>query len=101
MIPPTGRLPTSTVQPASHPNNFIFWGLSVFRGIHGEVAATSGDHNSATPDNFNNTVSALAGSCLNAAFAVNLNTYARAPDGYSRQSQYDRSATIAFALLKV
>jgi len=86
---------------ATHPNNFIFWGLGVFRGIHGEVASASGDHNSATPDNFNNTVSTLADKCVNAAFAVNLNTYARATDGYSRQSQYDRSATIAFALLKV
>jgi hypothetical protein len=55
--------------------------------------------NSANPDDFNNPVSALVGSCVNAAFAVNLNTHARATSGYDRQSQYDRSATIAFALL--
>jgi hypothetical protein len=84
---------------ATQANNFIFWGLSVTRGLAGTVASTGGDVNSANPDHFNNTASKLLGSCVNAAFAVNLNTYARATNGYGRQSQYDRSATIAFALL--
>ena len=34
------------------------------------------------------------------AFAVNLYCAARATNGYGRQSEYDSSATIAFALLK-
>lgn len=84
---------------ATHPNNFLWWGLSVSKGLHGVVASTSGDHNSANPDQFSNSASTLVGTCVQAAFAVNLSTYARATDGYGRQSQYDRSATIAFALL--
>jgi hypothetical protein len=84
---------------ATHPNNFIWWNLGVTRGSHGQVAATSGQVNSLNPDHFNNSASALVGNCVQAAFAVNLDTHARATDGYSRQSQYDRSATIAFALL--
>jgi hypothetical protein len=84
---------------ATQPNNFLTWGLSVSKGSSGEVAAINGDVNSANPDYFYNSVSKLAGSCVQAAFAVNLNTYAIATDGYERLSQYDRSATIAFALL--
>ena len=84
---------------ATQPNNFIWWALSVSRGLSGVVASTGGDVNSANPDHFNNPASTLVGNCVQAAFAVNLNTFARATDGYSRQSQFDRSATIAFALL--
>ena len=84
---------------ATHPNNYLSWGLSVSRGLHGVVASVSGNTSSLSPDHFNNSAATLLGSCTQAAFAVNLNTYARATDGYSRQSQYDRSATIAFALL--
>lgn len=84
---------------ATQPNNFLWWGLSVSRGSHGVVASIGGEVNSASPDHFNNTASTLLGTCVQAAFAVNLNTYARATNGYGRQSQYDRSATIAFALL--
>jgi hypothetical protein len=84
---------------ATQLNNFIYWDLVVVRGLHGQVAATNGDVNSLNPDFFNNPASQLVDQCVNAAFAVNLNTRARATDGYGRQSQYDRSATIAFALL--
>jgi hypothetical protein len=84
---------------ATQPGDFIDWDLSVSRGSHGVVASTNGHTSSAVPDHFNNPASTLVGSCVQAAFAVNLASYARAVDGYSRQSQYDRSATIAFALL--
>ncbi len=84
---------------ATHPNNFLDWSLSVSRGLHGVVASTSGHVSSASPDHFDNPASLLVGSCAQAAFAVNLYCAARATDGYGRQSQYDRSATIAFALL--
>jgi hypothetical protein len=39
------------------------------------------------------------GACTQAAFAVNLNCGARITNGYSYQTQYNRSATMAFALL--
>ena len=84
---------------ATHPNSFLDWSLTVSRGLHGVVASKSGNVSSANPDHFNNPASTLVGTCTQAAFAVNLYCAARATSGYSRQSQYDRSATIAFALL--
>lgn len=84
---------------ATHPHNYLDWSLSVSRGLHGSVASTGGSTSSANPDHFDKRPSALLGTCKQAAFAVNLNTYARAQSGYGRQSQYDRWATIAFALL--
>jgi hypothetical protein len=98
---------------ARHPNNFLTWSLGVTRGSCGGVASTGGSSNSPVaapppPATFANLASfllrAVGGSCNacndGAAFAVNLYTAASASDGYGRQSQYDRSATIAFALIK-
>jgi hypothetical protein len=82
---------------ATHPHNFIDWSLSVSRGFHGVVASTSG--NTSSTSTFTNNASVLLGSCTQAAFAVNLYSAARITNGYGRQSQYDRSDTIAFALL--
>ena len=84
---------------ATHPHNFLDWSLSVSRGSHGQVASLGGSTSSLDPAHFTNTASALLGSCPQAAFAVNLYCAARATNGYGRQSQYDRSATLAFALL--
>jgi hypothetical protein len=84
---------------ATQPEGYLWWDLGITRGSHGSVAGTSGQVSSANPDHFSNQASVLVGDCVQAAFAVNLNTHARATDGYSRQSQYDASATIAFALL--
>lgn len=92
---------------ATHPNNFLTWGLSINRGTAGTVAWASGATSSppfslpfpSTPGVFKNTAASLLGHCINAAFAVNLNTYAEATDGYGTQTQYNRSATMAFALI--
>ena len=92
---------------ATHPNNFLTWGLSINRGTAGTVAWASGATSSppfslpfpSTPGVFKNTSASLLGHCTNAAFAVNLNTYAEATDGYGTQTQYNRSATMAFALI--
>ncbi len=90
---------------ATQPENFIDWSLSVSRGTCGVVVGTSDHTSSADPANFTNTASVLlaafggCGPCTQAAFAVNLDCAARITNGYSRQEQYDRSATIAFALL--
>jgi len=93
---------------AWHPNNFLDWDLTISRGISGVVAsippsppATNTSSGSpGLPAAFNNSAGALLGPCVQAAFAVNLYCAARATDGYGRQSEYDSSATIAFALLK-
>ncbi len=92
---------------AWHPNNFLNWDLYIYRGIQGVAAdipwGAPGTNTSAgtpgSPVAFNNSASTLLGPCAQAGFAVNLYCAARATDGYSRQSEYDSSATIGFALL--
>ena len=99
---------------ARHHNNYLNWELDVYRGLCGlAVPSLTGSGSSpATPPpavaGFNNSVEALLGvnppaACGNcpdgAAFAVNLYCWAWATDGRFRQSQYDSSNTIAFALL--
>lgn len=92
---------------AFHPNNYLDWDLTISRGISGVVAsippsppATNTSSGApGVPAHFVNSAGTLLGHCVQAAFAVNLNCRARAIDGYSRQSQYDRPATIAFALI--
>jgi hypothetical protein len=92
---------------AWHPNNFLDWDLYIYRGIMGVAAdipwGAPGTNTSAGspgfPVAFNNSAATLLGPCIQAGFAVNLYCAARATDGYSRQSEYDSSATIGFALL--
>jgi hypothetical protein len=88
---------------AYQPGNFLDWSLGVVRGTSGGVASTGGNMSSGAPSpgspaNFNNAVSALMGSCPQAAFGVNLYCASRATDGWSRLSGYDSSSSIAFAL---
>lgn len=47
---------------------------------------------------FNKEVGALLGLCPSAAFYAHISVYARAINGFGRQSQYDASTTVAFAL---
>jgi hypothetical protein len=92
---------------ATHPNNYLNWAIGIWKGLSGEIKSASGSTSSppwslpapSTPGSFNNPASALLGSCIDAAFAVNLDVDTTATDGYGRQSQYDRDATIAFALI--
>jgi hypothetical protein len=88
---------------ATHPHDYLTWSLGVSLGFHGGVASESGSKSSPPgPENpLVRDVSELfkGTTCTNGAFAVNLYTWASATDGYGRQSQYDRSASVAFALL--
>jgi len=87
---------------AFHPNDYLDWDLGVSLGIMGSVASTGGSVSAGllgAPADFANSANALLGKCMQGAFAVNLYCYARATNGYSRQYQYDCSATIGFALL--
>jgi hypothetical protein len=92
---------------AFHPNNFLDWDLTIARGISGVAASippsppptNSSSGSPGSPAAFNNSAGTLLGPCAQAAFAVNLYCAARATNGYSRQTEYDSSATIAFALL--
>jgi len=86
---------------ATHPNSYLTWSLGVSLGFYGGVAFESGNASS-PPEPENPLVrkaSELLHGCTNGAFAVNLYTAATATDGYARQSQYDRSRSVAFALL--
>jgi hypothetical protein len=105
-----GSDPVDIYYVASHPNNYLDWSLSVALGIKGQVAGIAGvpgvtDTSAGAPvppgpaADFENSAASLLGTCTQGAFAVNLYCAARAVDGYSRQSQYDSSATIGFALL--
>jgi hypothetical protein len=99
---------------ARHHNGYLNWSLDVVRGLCGSAASLSADGNSppapvppGAPASFPNTAGTLlrplppcAGCDNGAAFAVNLNCYAWATNGRYTQTQYDSSATIAFALLK-
>jgi hypothetical protein len=96
-------------------NDFLSWELDIYRGLCGLVA-TTGVNNASSPGApvppgapaaFTNSCATLLGplgSCAacddGAAFAVNLNCWAWATNGRYAQSQYNSSATIAFALLK-
>ena len=51
------------------------------------------------PGIYKRTAASLLGHCVSAAFAVNLSTYTTATDGYGAQTQYNRYATMAFALI--
>ncbi len=102
--------PTSVVDMAfiaSHPNNFATYSFSLIRGLNLPPApvtagATSGQVSAATnPGAITGTVAGLLGPCVKggmAAFAESLYVAAMADSGWSRQSQYDAQATIAFTL---
>ncbi|HXK02778.1 MAG TPA: hypothetical protein VMS37_10270 [Verrucomicrobiae bacterium] len=92
---------------ASHPNNFADYSFGLIRGLNVPPApviagATSGQVSAATnPGTITGTVAGLLGPCAAggmAAFAESLYVAARANNGWSRQSQYDASALIAFTL---
>ena len=87
---------------ATQPNNHLDWSLTITKGTEGNVGIPSpltGNTSTLDPAGFQNKASVLLGTCAQAAFAVNLSAAARATNGYGRQSQYDSSATMAFALL--
>jgi len=94
---------------AYHLNNFLDWSLNVSRGLSGTVVqdppvaigyppTNTSAGSPGLPINFNNSAGTLLGSCTRAAFGVYLYCAARATNGYGRQSQYDSSALIGFAL---
>jgi hypothetical protein len=95
---------------ARHPNHFATYGFSTTRGPGGTVAAagTTGVAGEAGTNLFIETsdfvyakdvaVSALLGTCANAAFAERLDVYATATNGYGTLSGYNAADNAAFAL---
>lgn len=102
--------PVTLAFQATHPNGFATFGFSTVRGANavsaadasGEVwAAAAGGFTGDGAGNFTQTLAAsvLLGGCVNAAFAMDLDVYAKATTGWGdRISAYDASALRAFAL---
>jgi hypothetical protein len=88
--------PLQIVYIASHPSLFgtySFWIVKAANSIYSTSANVSN-----APFTFQNTVGSLLGMCTRAAFCAQLYVYAKAINGYTRQTQYDASAIVAFAL---
>jgi hypothetical protein len=88
---------------ASHPNNFATFSFEVVKGVNQvtlpplplvNLAVTLAPGLSPVTE----TVSGLLGACTIAAFAEEVYVAATANNGWSRQSQYDAEALIAFVL---
>jgi len=97
--------PVSMVFTATHPNGFATFAWELIKGVNlvtlppgpPPPPPTSGPV-SAVVSPINDSVANLLGTCNIAAFAEYVYVYALANNGWSRQSQYDASAAIAFVL---
>ncbi len=88
-------LPVTMPVTATHPANFATYSFEVVKGVN-PVVTLSGGVPAASP--VTNLASALLGSCTIAGFGEYLYVAATATNGWSRQSQYDAQAAIAFVL---
>jgi hypothetical protein len=95
--------PVSMPFTASHPNNFATFSFVLVKGVN-EVTLPPlpivGDPVTAAPglSPIVETVANLLGSCDIAGFAEDVYVFAAANNGWSRQSQYDAEALIAYVL---
>jgi hypothetical protein len=95
--------PVSMPFTASHPNNFATFNFVLVKGVN-QVALPPlpivGDPVTAAPglSPIVETVANLLGSCDIAAFAEDVYVFASTNNGWSRQSQYDAEALIAYVL---
>ena len=82
---------------ASQPKGFATFQFQLIKGVNPALPAISGPV-SAAASPVTATVAALLGSCNVAGFAELLYVWSTINNGWSRQSQYDASAAIAFVL---
>ena len=81
---------------ASHPTNFATFSFELIKGVN--VVQVNSGPVTAVPSPIVQTVGLLLGGCTVAGFGEWLYVAATANNGWSRQSQYDASAAIAFVL---
>jgi hypothetical protein len=81
---------------AGQPEGFANWSFSLIKA--GTTIATAAGPVTSPPAPFSETVAGMLGTCTVAAFAANVYVAATANTGWARCSQYDRSASQAFAL---
>jgi hypothetical protein len=82
---------------ASHPKGFATFQFELIKGVSLAIPVIGGPV-SAAASPVTATVAALLGACNVAGYAELLYVWATANNGWSRQSQYDASAAIAFVL---
>jgi hypothetical protein len=87
--------PVSMPLTASEPNNFATYSFEVVKGVN-PIVSIGGNVPAASP--VTSLASALLGTCSIAGFGEYLYVAATTNNGWSRQSQYDASAAIAFVL---
>ncbi len=80
---------------ATQPGNFATYSFQVVKGVN-QIVGVGGPVPAASP--IKSPASTLLGSCNIAAFGEYLYVAATATNGWSRQSQYDASAAVAFVL---
>lgn len=88
-------LPVTMPIVATHPTGFATYSLQVIKGVN-PIIGVSGPVPAASP--VTSPAATLLGTCTIAAFAEYLYVAATANNGWSRQSQYDASAAVAFVL---
>ena len=88
-------MPVTMPLTATHPANFATYSFEVVKGVN-QIIFVGGNVPAASP--ITRTASALLGSCNIAAFGEYLYVAATATNGWSRQTQYDASAAIAYVL---
>ena len=81
---------------AGQPEGFANWSFSLIKA--GTTIATAAGPVTSPPAPFSETVAGMLGTCTVAAFAAYVYVAATANTGWARCSQYDRSASQAFAL---
>ena len=81
---------------ATQPGGFFTFSWGIVRGAGNAVPGLV-----FSPGLVTDTVANMIGTCSDgAAFAINLNVYGTAQDGYSRLGNFDASDTLAFMLIK-
>jgi hypothetical protein len=88
-------LPVDMLLTATHPAGFATYSFQVVKGVNG-IIGVGGPVPAASP--VTSPAATLLGTCTIAAFGEYLYVAASANNGWSRQSQYDASAAIAFVL---
>ena len=88
-------MPVTMPLTATHPANFATYSFQVVKGVN-QIVGVGGPVPAPSP--LTNPASTLLGSCSIAGFGEYLYVAATATNGWSRQSQYDASAAIAFVL---
>jgi hypothetical protein len=87
---------------AAQPEDYATYQFSLIKGVNAVALsqATSGPVGGISPasDPITATVASLLGTCTTAGFAAEVYVYADATTGWTRCSQYDASAAVAFVL---